>query len=226
SASIGWHDVPLRALVAERSRHPVALGHDVRAAALLEATHGAGQGHRHVLFLALGTGLSLASVRDGAVLAGETWRAGEVGQLGAPTVGGAPTQTLEDVASGRGLADQYDGASAMSGSTADEVIALAAGGDVTATSVVDHGVAALAAALAVAVTVLDPGIVVVGGGVSLAGEPFLARLRPALGAALGWRKPPPVVAARFGDEAGWLGAALLAWRSTPATFDAPFPCPR
>jgi glucokinase len=218
STSIGWHDVPLQALIAERCGHAVALGHDVRAAALLEATHGVGQAHRHVLFVALGTGLSLASVHDGQVLTGETWRAGEIGQLGVPT--------LEDIASGRGIAHRYAEAIAVTASTADEVIGLAARGDATAMSILDEAVDALAATLAVAVTVLDPGVVIVGGGVSLAGEPLLARLRPALGAALGWRESPPVVPARFGDEAGWLGAALLAWRLTTASSDSPFPCRR
>lgn len=223
SAAFEWRDLPLRDLVAERTGLPVAFGHDVRTAGVAEAVLGAGRGHSSAFVVPIGTGLALANVVDGRALPGAAWSAGEFGQMSVATSFGEGVK-IEHIASGWALARRFEertGAPTDSTTGAD-VLAAAATGSQDAIAVLDEAIGVLADILAVAVTVCDPGIVIIGGGVSLAGEAFLKPFRKHLADALGWREPPPVVAARFGDEAGWLGAALLAWRLAGHD-DATFP---
>ncbi|MCM0676302.1 ROK family protein, partial [Micromonospora phytophila] len=66
SANVGFRDVPLRDLAVARLGLPTALGHDVRVGGLAEARLGAGRDARHVLFVAIGTGIAAAHVVDGS----------------------------------------------------------------------------------------------------------------------------------------------------------------
>lgn len=82
AANLGWRDVPLRALLAERlGGVPVALGHDVRTGGLAEGRVGAGRGADRFLFVALGTGIAGAIGVDGRVEAGAHGFAGEIGHI-------------------------------------------------------------------------------------------------------------------------------------------------
>jgi glucokinase len=218
SSTVRWEDVPIRRLVHERSGLPVAIGHDMRAAALAEARFGAARDHGHVLLLAIGAGLAVAQVIDGLAVTGASWRAGELGQLGVEKApagsSGASGATLEQVASGLGMARRLDRLLGRPDGTSTAVDVFAPGPDVAdaAALVRDEAIDALADALALAVTMADPEVIVVGGGVAQAGEALLGPLRSRLETALGWREPPPLVSACFGADAAWIGAALLAWR--------------
>lgn len=82
SANLGWRDLPLRALLAERlGGIPVALGHDVRTGGLAEGRIGAGRGADRFLFVPLGTGIAGAIGIDGRVEAGAHGCAGEIGHI-------------------------------------------------------------------------------------------------------------------------------------------------
>ena len=84
------------------------------------------------------------------------------------------------------------------------------GRDRVAAAVWGEAVEALATALTAYVTLLAPGLIVVGG--AELGEQLLGPLRSALGSRLSFQRRPRLVRAQLGDEAGRLGAALLAWR--------------
>ncbi|MET8869625.1 ROK family protein [Nonomuraea sp. NPDC004580] len=94
---------------------------------------------------------------------------------------------------------------------AEDVVRLAAQGDARATAVWAEAVEALALALATYTLVLDPAAVVIGGGVSQAGDALVVPLRERLAARLAFRPAPDVRASRLGPLAGLLGAALLGW---------------
>jgi glucokinase len=81
SANLGWRDVPLRSLLADRLRMPVALGHDVRTGGLAEGRVGAGRGTDRFLFVALGTGIAGAIGIGGRVESGAHGFAGEIGHI-------------------------------------------------------------------------------------------------------------------------------------------------
>jgi len=209
SANLGWRDLPLRAQLEERTGLPVAFGHDVRAGGLAEASLGAAKGLRDFLFLALGTGIAGAAVLDGRPYAGGGY-AGEIGHVivepGGRACGCGARGCLETVASARAIAERYG-----NGASAADVAERCAAGEERACAVWQAAVDALADALAMYVSVLAPELIVVGGGLSEAGDRLLRPLDAALGKRLTFHRRPRIRRAALGDQAGRLGAALLAW---------------
>lgn len=207
----GWAGTDVAGAFRQAFGLPCAVDNDVNALAVGEARLGAGRGKSSVLFLALGTGVGGAWVRDGLVHHGATWTGGEFGHLYLTASAEAPRPTLEDWASGPGLARTY---LEMTGhaATGEEIARLAAldpeGGAARAITrtgeVLGFGLASLANAM-------DPELIVVGGGLASLGEGLLGPARAVL-ARCGLPGPArcPVVVAELGAEASLVGAACLA----------------
>ncbi|WP_374774504.1 ROK family protein [Streptomyces sp. NBC_01310] len=223
AANIGWSDVPLRALVAERlGGVPVAVGHDMRTGGLAEARLGAGRGLDRFLFIALGTGISAAIGIDGGFEAGAHGGAGELGHVivrrdGRPCNCGQ-RGCLETVASASAVARAWAEVSGDPGASAADAADAVRRGDPRARAVWDEAVAALADGLTIGVQLIDPRALVLGGGLAESGELLFAPLRRELAARLSHRAPlPSLVPAELGDRAGCLGAGLLAWDALART---------
>lgn len=76
----GWHDVPVRALLADAlDGLPVHLENDANAAALAEWRFGAGRGLRSLVYLTMSTGVGGGIIEEGRLVRGRTWSAGEIG---------------------------------------------------------------------------------------------------------------------------------------------------
>lgn len=213
STNVGFRDVPLRKLAEDRLALPVALGHDVRAGGAAEARLGAARGARHVLFVAVGTGIAAAHVVDGRAAAGAHGVAGELGHV-VVRPGGTPCfcgnrGCLEAVASAAAIARAYAVVTGVNRTAAD-VVARAAEGEETAARVWRDAVAALADGLFLAQALHDVEEIVVGGGLAEAGDALFAPLRAALHERITFQRMPRLVPAVLGDRAGCLGAALLA----------------
>ncbi|WP_173157251.1 ROK family protein [Phytohabitans suffuscus] len=218
SANVGFRDVPLRDLVSARLALPAALGHDVRAGGLAEARLGSGRDFRHVLFVAIGTGIAAAHVVDGQGFAGAHGAAGELGHIvvrpGGTPCGCGARGHLEAEASAAGVSRRY-AALAGSPATAAEVVARAAAGDAVAIQVWTETVEVLADGLVTAQTLYDTEAMVLGGGLAEAGDALLAPLGVAIRERLTFQREPILVRAALGDEAGCVGAALLALDARP-----------
>jgi len=217
SASIQWREVPLRALIEDRLRLPAALGHDVRTGALAEGRLGAGRECDNFLFVAIGTGLASVLVLNGRPYPGAHGQAGEIGHItvrpdGAKCTCGA-VGCLEAHFSGPAIAHAF--ADAAPGDdpplSAAQVVARVAAGDPVAASVWSRGVSAFADGLLTGLALYDPRLLVVGGGLSLAGEQLFNPLRTMLAERAVVQHVPPIVTAALGDEAGCRGAGLIAW---------------
>ncbi|NJC15926.1 glucokinase [Micromonospora profundi] len=215
SANVGFRDVPLRDLVATRLGLPTALGHDVRVGGLAEARLGAGRGTGHVLFVAIGTGIAAAHVVDGVAATGAHGAAGEIGHIlvrpDGPRCGCGRPGCLEAVASASAIGRRY--AELAGGSpevTAAGVVERATAGEPLAGQVWREAVEALADGLATGQALFDVATIVLGGGLAQAGDRLLDPLRMALRERLTFHREPRLVVAALGDEAGCLGAALLA----------------
>jgi glucokinase len=223
SENIGWHDVPFGRLLAERTGLPVGFGHDVRAGGLAERELGAAAGCDDVLFVPIGTGIAGAMFVHGHLV--HHPYAGEIGHVNAgfdePCACGA-VGCLEAVASGAAVARRYAARRKASAVSAEEVLRRADEGDQDAAAVWDDALDALARVFITYVSMLAPQRIVVGGGVSRAGERLLGPLRTRLCELLVWQQEPEVVAAVLADEAGSLGAGLLARRAlaeaTPTSY--------
>jgi len=216
--NLAWLDVgvlaALRGAVGDGPK--VVLAHDVRAGGYAELRNGALAGTTNSLFLPLGTGIAAAMVIDGRLVSGDGY-AGELGHTrfvhtdAAERCACGQLGCLETVASAAALARRY---AARSGSPVDgakEVLELLAAGDPDAAVVWDEAVRALVDALVLYTTLVAPTRIAIGGGLVGAGETLLRPLRDGLAARLTFQRKPEIVAAVLGEEAGCLGAALMAW---------------
>jgi glucokinase len=223
SANLGWREVPLRRLLEGRTGLPVAFGHDVRAGGHAEHRLGAGRGVHDFLFVAIGTGIASAIMLKGRPYPGGG-PIGEIGHLIVDPLGrrcrcGA-RGCLETVASATAVARRYrELASPATPLSTAEVAHRAAAGDPMATAVWGQAVEALVTALASCVTLLSPDVVIMGGGLAEAGDQLLRPLTETLSAALHFQRVPRLERAQLGDQAGCLGAGLLAWELTGASVD-------
>ena len=225
-----WRGEDVRALLAARLGVPVLLDNDANCAAHAEATFGAGRGSGSMLLVTMGTGIGGAIVLDDRVWRGAAGMAGEFGHM----------QVVPDGAScecgRRGCWEQYCSGNALVRDARSRigaeptVLADLCGGDparltgpmVTEAAeqgdLVARGAFArigdwLGVGIANLVAAFDPELVVVGGGVSDAGDRLLDPAREALARTLvgaGHRDLPAVVPATLGPAAGLVGAAALA----------------
>ncbi len=216
AANLGWRDVPLRALLAERlAGIPVALGHDVRTGGLAEGRIGAGRGAARFLFVPLGTGIAGAIGIAGRVEAGAHGFAGEIGHI-VVRPGGTPCPCgqhgcLERYASAAAVSEAWAAACEDPDADAADCAKAVRSGDTRAVQVWQTAVDALADGLVTALTLLDPRTLIIGGGLAEAGETLFTPLRDAVRQRITFQKLPTIVPAALGDTAGCLGAGLLAW---------------
>lgn len=222
-----WQGQPLRATLEERLGCRVALDNDANCAALAEWTYGAARGAASALMITMGTGIGGAILLDGRVLRGSNGMAGEFGHMQVVPDG----HTCE--CGRRGCWEQYSSGNAlvrnararmteqpsvleeMSGGNRDRVsgpmvTAAAEAGDLVARAAFSSVGDWLGVGAANLVAALDPEVVVIGGGVSAAGDRLLDPARAALGRTLvaaEHRVVPALVAAELGPEAGLIGAA-------------------
>jgi glucokinase len=218
ASNLGWRNVPLARLLTERLGLPVAVGHDVRAAGLAEQLLGGAAGEQDFVYIAIGTGVAAALFSGGTVLPGAQRAAGEVGHVPVHPDGELCTcgqrGCLEVYMSGAGLARRYRARTGAERS-AKEIIARA-GHDADAAEVWGLGVRTLALGLATLTLTVDPSAIVLGGGISRAGDALLGPVRAELDHQLAWRSAPRLATTSLGTEAGRIGAAILAFQRAGA----------
>jgi glucokinase len=215
----------------ERLGIPVVVDNDGNCAVLAEARFGAGGGAGDVVMLTLGTGIGGGLVLGGALQRGWIGAGGELGHIvidmdGPPCQGNCPNRgCLEVMASGSALVreaslrvarrpDTALGRALEDGRelTGPFITELAHDGDPVALDAIGSVGRALGVGLSSIVNMLNPEVIVIGGGVIAAGEMLLGPARAEMHArALApARDAVRVVAASYGEQAGMIGAALLA----------------
>ena len=212
-----WDSLSLRALLTERLGARLVLENDANLAALAEQRVGAARGARVSLTVTIGTGIGCGVIVEGRVLRGAHGGAGELGHL--PMDGRFPCRCgvpgcVEPECSASGLVARAAEVGLVARDAA-AVFAAAAAGDPRAVRLIERMSDRLGALIAAAVQLLDPEIVVIGGGVSNAGEALLVPLRSAVARyALGpLRDGVRIVGAALGERAGVVGAGLAAWEA-------------
>ena len=213
SENLGWRDVDFAGWCREELRVPVAIGHDVRAAGTAEMELGAGRGHRTAVMVVLGTGISAAVFVEGRPVVAKGY-AGEIGHAVVVPRGEACVcgnqGCLEAIASAAAIARRYSRASGREVAGSREVVDAMLTGDKVAAFVWDSAVDALAFGLSHVVSLLQPEVIILGGGLTEAREHLFGPLRERMKSKLSYVPAPVLERATAGENAGLLGAALLA----------------
>jgi len=225
-------DIAFADVMTERLGLPVFVDNDANTAALAEHRAGAARGFSEAVLLTIGTGIGSGLILRDEVYRGAIGAAAEIGHMvieidGPPCQGNCPNHgCFESVASGTALAREavrIAGERPRSGLgralaqgrliAGPLVTELAHDGDKAALDVIELIGTRLGVAISNCVNIFNPQVVIVGGGVIGAGELLLGPARAVVAA----RALPPsrdevqIVAARFGVEAGMIGAAALAF---------------
>ncbi|WP_223627081.1 ROK family protein [Microbacterium sp. EST19A] len=218
ASNLGWNELALAECLARRFSLPVRVEHDARAGAIAEiAARGDDSRYRDFVFVPIGTGVSAALVLDRRVIHGATWGAGEFGHM--PVVASGESCScggfgcIEAYSSATTVMKRYRARGGIAANSTPELVSLLPT-DHVAERVWRDLVDALAVGLSSLCAVIDPARIVIGGGLSLAGDVLLKPLRAAMIERLPWRETPPLVQSGLGSHAGLIGAAL---RTLPFT---------
>jgi len=235
-----WVDFALRHEIEQRYGLPVRLDNDANAAGLAEATWGAGAGHDSVFYVTIGTGVGTAIILDGRVLYGRTGTAAEGGHMTidfrAPVRCGCGKRgCLESMASGPAMALRAQEKISGNGASGAAMLKLA-GGDVTginaevvvkawkakdplALTVMQETVDLLTIWLGNVVDLLEPEVIVIGGGLGSRISEWFEQISKSLPQ---WSinsraNEIPILAAKYGADAGIAGSAALWLCEHPAS---------
>lgn len=227
--NLGWHDIPF---VEEMKKHlstPVIGDNDATVAGLAESIAGVSAGIRDCVFLTLGTGVGGGIIIDGKPYSGAHGCGSEIGHMMIKMDGELCTcgnygcferyaSATAIIREARKAIAQHPESSMLAACGGDLeklnakiVIDAAKAGDETAKTVFDGYVQGLAVGIINIINMLDPEVIVLGGGVSAAGEFLLDAVREAVKPMVFFKTMPyaRIELAQLGNDAGIIGAAML-----------------
>jgi len=216
----GWKDIPLHDELATRLNLPVRIEYDGHTAVLGEWWLGAGQGHRNVVFVIVGTGIGGGMILDGQLYRGASGLAGAAGwfvldthrvsdkyarQLGHwESLAAGPA--IDRLAAERLRQQSSDPHTRM---TTQTIFDAAREGDTLACDVVHQIGEILGVGIANIVSLVNPEIVILGGGVGIQADLLIDPIKEVVGhnAQPISAKAVQILPAKLGANAGLLGAA-------------------
>ena len=223
--NLGWGIVNVEEELGNLTGLKVKAGNDANVAALGEMWQGAAKGCKDVIMVTLGTGVGGGIIVDGKVVAGFNGAGGEIGHAlvvrdEAEKCNCGNHGCLEQYASatgivrvaGRMLAASDDDSTLreLQNITAKDVLDAFKAGDAVAVRVMEYVGDLLGGAIAGFATVADPEAIVIGGGVSKAGQPLIDCIEKYYQRyAFPSCKETPIVLATLGNDAGIYGAAKM-----------------
>lgn len=217
----GWVDVHLSEMFSSKFNLPVLIDNDANVMGLGEAVFGAAQNCTDVIFLTVGTGIGGAIVADGKLYGGYKNRGTEMGHVTIDHKGIACNcggrGCLEAYASTGALLRQYAEATGKNESELDGfyLVQQFKEGEEAAVKCMEEHTDYLGHGIAGFINTFAPQKVVIGGGISEAGQFYIDMIKKS---AMGYAMPDcaantDVVAATLGNMAGCLGAASLIFRN-------------
>ncbi|MBE5826279.1 MAG: ROK family glucokinase [Butyrivibrio sp.] len=224
AVNLGWEKVNVVNELHSKLKLPVKAGNDANVAALGEAWKGGGQGYPNMLLVTLGTGVGGGIIVDGKILNGAKGSGGEIGHLHLvddepETCGCGNHGCFEMYASATGavriakrILEKSDEDSVLRGKDFEcrDIFEAAKSGDKVAKDIAEHYGYYLGKGIAAVASVVNPEIIVLGGGVSKAGDMLFDLLMPSFkefvfpGCA-----DAKFALAKLGNDAGVYGAAKL-----------------
>lgn len=230
--NIDWHDYPAQAKLTQKLRMPVALENDANCAALGERWRGAGRGVQSLVLTTIGTGVGGGIVIDGRIVRGKDGIGGELGHItvrpdgllcGCGKHGCLETEASATAIRRKAMERLRLGEASLlqhlwkqhGDITPRQVVEAAQAGDALATTVFTEVAHTLALVLSNIAHTLNPEKILIGGGISHAGEPLFTPLRHYFDRyTLATANYPHMLApATLGNDAGMLGAAYALFQS-------------
>ena len=219
----GWRDVPLAALLREKTGLPSIIENDANAMAYAEWRFGAGRDRPNVICMTLGTGVGGGLILDGKLFRGSQLGAGEIGQMilqphGVPGRYGN-FGALEKYVGNRQMAERAQRAYAAAGNvrTSEELTPLflekaALGGDEIAAKIWEDIGFEIGIMLTNIIWLLNPDRIVIGGGVAKAGPLLFEPIKRTICERTSpvFHENLEVVPAELGNDGGIVGSAALA----------------
>ena len=222
---------PAAEILKQATGLPAFIANDAFCATLAELRHGAGRGCRYMALLTLGTGVGGGIAIENKVLRGPRQILGEVGHLviepGGPKCGCGNHGCLEALTGRQPICDRAilklqqgrvsrlaDAVGANHEKIDPRLIAdLAREGDALCQEVMDEVGYYLGLAISNIIVLCDPDRVVLGGGISGAGETLFGSIRRTVRhvSRISRFDPDKIVAAALGNQAGMVGAGTLVW---------------
>ena len=222
--NLGWGVINVSKDLGDRLGMKVSAGNDANVAALGEMWKGGGQGYRHLVVATLGTGVGGGIIIDGKILNGFGGAAGEIGHIHVQdgeeaTCGCGNKGCLEQYASATGivrlaerkLASTTTETKLKAGSvSAKDVWDAVKEGDLVAQSIAEEFGQYLGKGLAAITAVTNPEVIVIGGGVSKAGEVLIEYVQKYYKEyVFPGSRETKFALATLGNDAGIFGAAKL-----------------
>ncbi len=227
AVNLRWTDLDVGRKLRRRTKLPVVVDNDVNVGTWGEYRAGAAKGATAVFGVFIGTGIGGAFIFNDAVYAGAFGTAGEIGHTTIDVFGSYGSRTVEQLASRTAVANRLVAMarahhpSDLPKIAGDKWPAIRSGpiadafdaDDALTVEVVGEAARVVGAAIANVVTLFSLDRVVIGGGLTEAlGKPFVTRVRRHFRACVfpARCRACRVVESRLGDDAGIVGAALLA----------------
>lgn len=224
TANIGWGYKEVRREMEELTGMKVAVGNDANVAALGEMWLGAGKGHTNLIMVTLGTGVGGGIIVNGKPIVGAHGAGGEIGHIcvnyeETDCCGCGKKGCLEQYASATGISrlakqrlakDERPSVLRKQNINAKAVFDALKAGDELAEEIVEEFGRYLGYAMANLAVIADPAVIVIGGGVSKAGEILLQYVEKNFKEKVFFaNKDTQFVLATLGNDAGICGAAKL-----------------
>ena len=180
--NLGWGVFNIAEQLTELTGFPVKAGNDANVAALGEYWKGGGQGCDNMVFATLGTGVGGGIVIEGKLLHGTHGSGAEIGHMvlnrnETAVCGCGKRGCVEQYCSATGIV-RLAGLHGMENVTCKDIFDAGKAGDKVALEVLDEYYEYLGEFLGTLCSVIDPEIVVLGGGVSKAGDVLLTGVEP------------------------------------------------
>ena len=225
AVNLYWGFKPVAKELSELTGLPAKAGNDANVAALGEAWKGAAAGAQNIIMATLGTGVGGGIIVDGRIVAGHHGAGGEIGHANIDH-----SETEKCNCGNSGCLEQYTSATgivrvarkvlescseestlrSVENLTAKDVLDAFKAGDELAGKIMAQVGEKLGGALAFIAAVVDPEAIVIGGGVSKAGQPLIDCIQKYYREyAFSLCKDTPMVIASLGNDAGIYGAAKM-----------------
>lgn len=228
AVNIGWENFDLANQFRALADLPVYVGNDANVAALGENWVGAGNQANNLIAVTLGTGVGGGIIANGEMMSGENGTAGEIGHITIDPEGYdcncGRKGCLETITSATGMVRQgmtiieknpesklamhYQKYGEL---TTKDIFDLANNGDQLSKEIINHTADVLGFAISNIAMVVNPSKILIGGGVSQAGENFIGQIErqfkkyalPRISEICEFK------IAELGNDAGMIGAAYL-----------------